>query len=299
MPTQKQIAANRANAQKSTGPRTPEGRARVRCNALRHGLTGQILTLTESDRPIFDQILNDLLADFKPYNALERQLATGIAWDTWRLNRLRAIESNTFALGREEREAVSEEIDEFDQAITDACTFRDEADRFDLLSLYETRLTRNLHKNTSLLRNMQRERKRLYEEDKKEEVLLNRLNEINNIEIQASKFPSKNGFVFSDEEIARAVVRQRYLEKAKHEMSDMPPFELYGSSLWTHPDTYLMTCGELEKHLEPARTKIHGVSPESIAIRRLRHPEEFYEKPNIIPPHATNSPDCNKSPEVS
>ncbi len=294
MPTAKQLAANRANAKKSTGPRTPEGRAKIRANAIRHGLTGQILTLSESERPLFDELLTSLLKDFNPHNTIERQLVTGIAWDTWRLNRLRAIESSTFVLGRQAAAEDAAEpnhdpidkadpIDEFEEAIADAQTFHDETDHFDLLSLYETRLTRNLHRNAALLRNMQTERKRLYEADKKEEVLLNRMNEINNIEIQASKLPSKNGFVFSDEEIARTVVRQRYMEKAKHLMSDMPPFELYGSSLWMHPDTYLMTTAELEKHLEPARKKIHGVSPESIALRRLQHPEEFYEHRKIDP----------------
>jgi hypothetical protein len=288
MSTEKQIAANRANAQKSTGPRTPEGRAKVRANAIRHGLTGQILTLSESERPLFDELLNSLLEDFRPHNAIERQLVTGIAWDTWRLNRLRAIESSTFALGRQEAtqeaaEPTDDPIDEFEEAIADAQTFQNESGHFDLLSLYETRLTRNLHRNAALLRHMQADRKRLYEADKKEEVLLNRMNEINNIEIQASKLPSKNGFVFSDEEIARAVVRQRYIEKAKNEMSDMPPFQLYGSSLWTHPDTYFMTTAELEKHLEPGKKKIHGISPESIALRRLQHPEEFYEHRKIDP----------------
>jgi len=34
------IAANRANALKSTGPRTAEGKERSRCNALKHGMTG-------------------------------------------------------------------------------------------------------------------------------------------------------------------------------------------------------------------------------------------------------------------
>ena len=280
MPTEKQLAANRANAKKSTGPRTPEGRAKVRCNAVRHGLSGQILTLSESERPLFDQLLNELLADFNPANAIERQLVTSIAWDTWRLNRLRAIESNTFALARAEeasdgQEAITEQSD-LEQTLIDAETFRSDPGHFDLLSLYEHRLTRNLHKNATLLRSMQRERKRLYDEDRKEEVALNRMNEIHNMPIRASKQPSKNGFVFSDEEIARAVVRERYIAKAKHEMSGMPAFELYGSSQWTHPDTLLMTRHEFDKYLEPARRKIHGVSPESIALRRVQHPEEFY-----------------------
>jgi hypothetical protein len=38
MPTDRQIAANRANARRSTGPRTAAGRARASRNALRHGL---------------------------------------------------------------------------------------------------------------------------------------------------------------------------------------------------------------------------------------------------------------------
>ena len=34
-----QIEANRRNAQKSHGPKTEKGKARVRCNALKHGMT--------------------------------------------------------------------------------------------------------------------------------------------------------------------------------------------------------------------------------------------------------------------
>ena len=41
MPTQAQIRANRENAKKSTGPRTPEGKANSSKNALKHGLLAE------------------------------------------------------------------------------------------------------------------------------------------------------------------------------------------------------------------------------------------------------------------
>src|SRR5580658_3539589 len=49
MATEEQIAANRLNAQSSSGPKTEAGRNRSRMNARRHGLTGQVTTMTDED----------------------------------------------------------------------------------------------------------------------------------------------------------------------------------------------------------------------------------------------------------
>src|SRR6266853_3209335 len=99
MTSAKQLQANRNNAQKSTGPKTQEGRSRSRMNALRHGLTGQVTTMTDEDRAAHDQFSRALIHSLAPEGAMETQLAQRIATDSWRLNRSSAIEDNLFAHG--------------------------------------------------------------------------------------------------------------------------------------------------------------------------------------------------------
>ena len=94
MTSPKQITANIENAKKSTGPRTVAGKAITRLNAVRDNITGQITTLSSEERDIFEKLRAEQIAALAPKTPDERQLADGIAWDTWRLNRLRAVESN-------------------------------------------------------------------------------------------------------------------------------------------------------------------------------------------------------------
>ena len=62
----RKLEANRLNAQKSTGPRTPEGKFRTRLNSLRHGLTGQTVLLPEEDRQVCEAPCAAFLEDFPP-----------------------------------------------------------------------------------------------------------------------------------------------------------------------------------------------------------------------------------------
>jgi hypothetical protein len=96
MATEEQIAANRLNAQSSAGPKTETGRNRSRTNALRHGLTGQVITMTEEHRGAHDTLAKALMKDLSPEGAMETRLAQRIATDSWRLNRASAIEDNLF-----------------------------------------------------------------------------------------------------------------------------------------------------------------------------------------------------------
>jgi hypothetical protein len=93
MSSDQQIAANRLNAQKSTGPRTADGRARVASNALKHGLTGKQVALPGEDPAEFDAFRSDLVADLAPQGALEEILAEKIVADVWRLRRIPQLEA--------------------------------------------------------------------------------------------------------------------------------------------------------------------------------------------------------------
>jgi hypothetical protein len=68
----KQLAANRANAAKSTGPRTPEGKARSAQNARKHGFTASTFAVVRlEDLHEVAHLKDDLLAVYQPVNSQE------------------------------------------------------------------------------------------------------------------------------------------------------------------------------------------------------------------------------------
>jgi hypothetical protein len=86
--TEKQFEANRLNAQKSTGPKTPEGRAAVRLNGVTHGLTAETIVLKGESEADFTNLLNSLEAEHDPVTPTEEALVVQLAMATWRLRRL-------------------------------------------------------------------------------------------------------------------------------------------------------------------------------------------------------------------
>jgi hypothetical protein len=90
--TSKQLAANRRNAQRSTGPRTPNGKARSRWNALKHGVLAKAVIPEPLEpyesRQEFGRLLATLRDEFAPQSAVEEMLLETIATCYWRLARL-------------------------------------------------------------------------------------------------------------------------------------------------------------------------------------------------------------------
>jgi hypothetical protein len=96
MATLKQIDANRRNALRSTGPRTPEGKAAVSMNALKHGLRARTVVLPSENAEEFHQLCDDLEAEWQPQSRSEQFYVEQMAVSQWKLNRMEIGEVNVF-----------------------------------------------------------------------------------------------------------------------------------------------------------------------------------------------------------
>ena len=100
MATWRQIAANRRNAQKSTGPRSAAGKAASSANALVHGFTAaRTLVLADEDEAVFHALRQDVIADLDPLDVVQAALAQRIAILLWRLERASRLEAEIFEYG--------------------------------------------------------------------------------------------------------------------------------------------------------------------------------------------------------
>ncbi len=92
--TDKQLAANRANAARSTGPRSPEGKARSSQNARRHGFTASSFAIVRlEDLDGIARLADDLVATYQPANSQERFALERIAIAQQGLLRIARLES--------------------------------------------------------------------------------------------------------------------------------------------------------------------------------------------------------------
>ncbi len=92
-----QIQANRSNAQKSTGPRTAEGKATASHNAVKHGLLAEQVVIHGEDPAEFDLYRAGMLAELGPEGAVEEMLAERAVSLAWRLRRAERLQSAVFA----------------------------------------------------------------------------------------------------------------------------------------------------------------------------------------------------------
>ena len=161
---------NRANAQHSTGPRTNQGKAKSKFNALRHGLTGQVILMPTEDQEIYANFCETLKNDLRPVGAMEETFAQSLADAQWQLNRARAIENNFFFAGANlspntiaaspggQEEGGQDGQDQTEFAISMVKTFQDNAKQFDNISRYAARLHRQILQLHDKLRSLKQDR---------------------------------------------------------------------------------------------------------------------------------------------
>ena len=135
-----QIIANQANAKHSTGPLTPEGKARTAQNALRHGLTAKHLVIREDEREEFAQFQRSLLAELAPQGATETITFHELLHAAWNLQRFRRIEA------------------EISTGLSADFTSLENAAALDRLTRYQARTQRAYYRALDALRSLQTNR---------------------------------------------------------------------------------------------------------------------------------------------
>jgi len=149
----------RANAQKSTGPRSAPGKQRSRMNAVKHNLSGQNLILLESEADAYNRMGTAMLIDLKPKSEPERQIAQKIIDTNFRLNRLASIENNMFSFGLMRNETDAAHDDRIEVMAAQTLAWTERANSFDVLGRYESRLSRQLLKYQEEFERLQAVRK--------------------------------------------------------------------------------------------------------------------------------------------
>ena len=160
--SKKQIEANRRNAQRSTGPKTPEGKARSSRHAIKHGLLAKQILLRSHDpneeQADFDELLESLLEDLAPANSLEQLLVERIAVCYWRLRRAYRFEAQSI---ENRRTSANDDLSQIARQITGKKYDPSEyilpsVDDLNRLDRYEKMIHRELERATLNLQRLQR-----------------------------------------------------------------------------------------------------------------------------------------------
>jgi hypothetical protein len=161
MATERQIQANRANAKRSTGPVTEAGKQASSQNARRHGQLSSCVVLKAESTPLFDELMDSLLAEFQPQTANETALVETMAVSRWKLSRNWIMHTALL-----EVETVKQDPSAGNEPVLTALAFKSLADSshsLHLLHRYEVSLDRqysralnNLLKSRAAARNQEK-----------------------------------------------------------------------------------------------------------------------------------------------
>jgi hypothetical protein len=151
---------NRANSQHSTGLKTAAGKQRCSLNALRHGLTGQIVVMPTEDLQAYQSHLKSFTDEYHPQGATEAHLVQALADAFWRLSRVAALETNLLTLGiAGQRNPFSGSPQQVQDAMSIVAALERQSKALASLSMDSERLSSQIERTEARLRELQKIRK--------------------------------------------------------------------------------------------------------------------------------------------
>jgi hypothetical protein len=156
-----QILANRENAQRSSGPKTVEGKQAASRNSLRHGLTGTQIVIPGEDASAYEDLREGMLRSYNPVTEAERVLTEQIAANAWRLLRAQRVETAFLA-------KLTEGSDDPDTAI--ALAFLERSKEVARMQRYVAAAQNAYYKAISQLAKLQKERAVTQEDSSESEI---------------------------------------------------------------------------------------------------------------------------------
>ena len=215
--SESQLNANRQNAQRSTGPRTLEGKQRSALNAGRHFLTGQVRVTTPEDMAAYDQHCQGFFEDFKPRGSAEKHLTLTLADKQWQMHHASGLLQSIQVLGQFELqdklnvESPDGHTTEIHTALTAGLVAVDKCKQLDLISRYASRLQRDYRNALKDLQSLQAERRQSEEQQLHDAALIRKF-----YQMEEKPFaPAEFGFVLSVRQIITYDHRRDTLEQAR------------------------------------------------------------------------------------
>ena len=211
MATINQTTANQANAQHSTGPKSPEGKKKSSLNSLRHGLNAQAVLLPHEDALAFLRHSKEWFDGTKPQGPIEKQLVQSLVDLSWRINRMRNMETNILAASYH---ALSDKVQASDPevhtSLTMARAVRECEDSIVKLGVHEQRASRTFERTLKQLHDIQAERRAHENRQLHDASRIHRMNTVKKIEWNPAEF----GFVPSIPQIEAFTRRETLVDQA-------------------------------------------------------------------------------------
>jgi len=190
-----QLAANRANAQLSTGATSEAGKKKISKNALKTGLTGRQVLLPEDDAALYEAMVREYKNHFLPVGPEEIALVQSLVDVRWRLDRYPGLELALLDLGRKLMLEVEPKLAGNPGPVFELQIRQHYEKKFRNLELQENRLVRRRERETKELRELQAIRKAAEAEKAKAKPAAETAKP-NTVSAAAP-----NGFVFSSSQI--------------------------------------------------------------------------------------------------